>query len=632
MKPDRPRPAQWPAGFWEALQNSQWLSDTPAWTGHAHWTLGLPEAHWQLALLSTWALWEKEPHAPRRLHLLAHTEHPPSADDWASLAVDWPAFGPLAAECAQACWGLLPGLHRLVLAQGRLQLSLWVGSSLARDAWWRSTPHQTWGQPPNPTGPASTMVRQQVFLPPSRHKQESAWPARASARPVHGSAQPILDGSQPLMEPAPPRSQTAPPILVLGSGLAGASAARALAERGFRVRVLDAGTAPAQGASGLPVGLMTPHVSGDDNPLSRLTRAGLRMVLAHAQAHLRVSEDWSPSGLLERRMSGKARRGRWPEAWLSPHPSDTWALIDAAQDWFTPASAAQHHAAGLPAPEQSQAEEPKGIWHLQAGWMKPAALVASLLNHPLIEWHGQTTATHMHAQGQSWWVHDQQGRAHEGQQVVVALGPSSAELLQKLLPQAHWPLEPLRGQVTGGVMPGPESNQMPSHPVNGLGSFLPGVPMPDGPTWWYGSTYDHSRSEPVCLSQDQDSNLSQLAILLPLLADTWHPGEAKGVGLQHQGVDTPHAGEAYPTTLDASLRNWAGVRCTTHDRLPVVGPLEGAPGVHVLTALGSRGITLGLLCAEVLASQICGEPLPIDPAVAHLLRPHRFKKSNKSLI
>jgi tRNA 5-methylaminomethyl-2-thiouridine biosynthesis bifunctional protein len=120
--------------------------------------------------------------------------------------------------------------------------------------------------------------------------------------------------------------------------------------------------------------------------------------------------------------------------------------------------------------------------------------------------------------------------------------------------------------------------------------------------------------------------------LLPLLADTWHPGEAKGVGLQHQGVGTPHAGEANPTTLDASLRNWAGVRCTTHDRLPVVGPLVGAPGVHVLTALGSRGITLALLCADVLAAHICGEPLPIDPAVAHLLRPHRFKKSSKSLI
>ena len=566
MNPERPRPAQWPAGCVNALQASQLVADSPAWIGHAHWSLGLPEAQWQLALLSTWACWQQDFQAPQRLHLLAHTEHPPSANDWASLAVDWPAFGPLAAECAQACWGLLPGLQRLVLAEGRLQLSLWVGPSTARDAWWNSTPHQTWGQP-------ATHTR--------------------------------------------PNRQTAPPIVVLGSGLAGASAARALAERGFRVQVLDAGAAPAQGASGLPVGLMTPHVSGDDNPLSRLTRAGLRMVLAHAQTHLRAGEDWSPSGLLERRMSGKARRGRWPEAWLSPHPSDTLALIDAAQDWFRPASAAQHHAAGLPAPEQSQADEPKGIWHLQAGWMKPAALVASLLDHPLIEWQGQTTVTHMHAHGQTWWVYDQQGQEHLAQQVVIALGPSSLGLLQALLPQAHWPLEPLRGQVTGGAMPPPGTSRMPSHPVNGLGSFLPGVPMPDGPTWWYGSTYDHSRSEPVCLSQDQDTNMRQLAGLLPQVASHWPATANSSAPLDTSAMD---------------LRNWAGVRCTTHDRLPVVGPLLEAPGVHVLTALGSRGITLGLLCADVLASHICGEPLPIDPAVAHLLRPHRFKKSNKPLI
>jgi tRNA 5-methylaminomethyl-2-thiouridine biosynthesis bifunctional protein len=111
--------------------------------------------------------------------------------------------------------------------------------------------------------------------------------------------------------------------------------------------------------------------------------------------------------------------------------------------------------------------------------------------------------------------------------------------------------------------------------------------------------------------------MSQLAGLLPQVAGHWP------------------ASVTSAETLDTSpwgLRNWAGVRCTTHDRLPVVGPLVGAPGVHVLTALGSRGITLALLCADVLAAHICGEPLPIDPAVAHLLRPHRFKKSSKSLI
>jgi tRNA 5-methylaminomethyl-2-thiouridine biosynthesis bifunctional protein len=155
---------------------------------------------------------------------------------------------------------------------------------------------------------------------------------------------------------------------------------------------------------------------------------------------------------------------------------------------------------------------------------------------------------------------------------------------------------------------------LPPHPVNGLGSLISQVPMgDDGPMWWYGSTYDHSRQNAVCLAADQATNLAQLQSLLPQLAG-WV-------------LDTEDA-DAFATTKTLGLRNWAGVRCTTSDRLPVVGSLAplGAPGVHLLTALGSRGITLSMLCGHLLAAQICGEPWPMDPAIAHLLRPERFKK------
>mgnify|MGYP006298537749 CR=1 FL=1 len=36
------------------------------------------------------------------------------------------------------------------------------------------------------------------------------------------------------------------------------------------------------------------------------------------------------------------------------------------------------------------------------------------------------------------------------------------------------------------------------------------------------------------------------------------------------------------------------------------------PGLHLLTALGSRGLTLSLLCAEVLACQMNGQPAPLS--------------------
>ena len=579
MSSEGPGPAQVPTHLLPALQASRLWASPPAWADQDHWTLRLPMPEWGLALMATWALWQQDPMAPQRLHLLATAPQPPQAQNWARWAQDWPLLQPLADACAQACWGLLPGLHRLALAEGRLQLSLWVGDSPDCQHWLDKTPHHVWGRPPT----VSTSTLHTTAM--QGHPVPTARPVCAAARQA----------------------------LVLGSGLAGASAAWALATHGFEVTVLEAGPTPAHGASGLPVGLMTPHVSGDDNPLSRLTRAGLRQVLDHARAHLQAGEDWSPSGLFERRMSGKARRGRWPQAWVEPLGSEELKLIGAAQDWFSPASDAQHRCAGLPAPEPGPAMEPKGIWHSQAGWMKPARLVASLLDHPLIHWQANTAVHSLYREAGSaeWLAVDEHGARHIAEHVVIALGPSSLALLENLLPKAHWPLEPLRGQVTGGHLGPAWAGRAPPHPVNGLGSFISGVPMGEGQTWWYGSTYDHSQQQAVCLPQDQDSNLANLQMLLPQLA----------------GLLPAPCGPDMEETAKR-LHNWAGVRCTTHDRLPVVGSLAplGAPGVHLLTALGSRGITLSLLCAQLLAAQICGEPLPIDPAIAHLLRPERFKK------
>ena len=202
-------PALVPSHLQPALTASR-LGEVPrAWAHLDHWTLRLPDGEWGLALLTTWAMWQQDPHAPQRLHWLARTQAPPLAPDWEKLGQDWPHLKHLAQACAQACWGLLPGLHRLAWADGRVQLSLWVGESAASQRWWDQTPHQVWGHPPTPAGSTSTANR-----------GRSTGAARPSA-------------------------------LVLGGGLAGASAARALAMHGFEVTVLDAAPAPAHGASGL---------------------------------------------------------------------------------------------------------------------------------------------------------------------------------------------------------------------------------------------------------------------------------------------------------------------------------------------------------------------------------------------
>jgi tRNA 5-methylaminomethyl-2-thiouridine biosynthesis bifunctional protein len=86
------------------------------------------------------------------------------------------------------------------------------------------------------------------------------------------------------------------------------------------------------------------------------------------------------------------------------------------------------------------------------------------------------------------------------------------------------------------------------------------------------------------------------------------------------------------------------LRCTTPDYLPLVGQLlstealQCAPprpsantstlpwlnGLYMNAAHGSKGFTSAPLCAELLASAICNETLPISSLLAGLLNPNRF--------
>jgi tRNA 5-methylaminomethyl-2-thiouridine biosynthesis bifunctional protein len=95
----------------------------------------------------------------------------------------------------------------------------------------------------------------------------------------------------------------------------------------------------------------------------------------------------------------------------------------------------------------------------------------------------------------------------------------------------------------------------------------------------------------------------------------------------------------------AALQGEVGVRCVARDRLPMVGPvvdmshareiaqrLSGAhasdmprlPGLYCAIAFASRGLAWTALAAECLASQIEGEPLPLEAVLVDAVDPGRF--------
>jgi tRNA 5-methylaminomethyl-2-thiouridine biosynthesis bifunctional protein len=70
------------------------------------------------------------------------------------------------------------------------------------------------------------------------------------------------------------------------------------------------------------------------------------------------------------------------------------------------------------------------------------------------------------------------------------------------------------------------------------------------------------------------------------------------------------------------VHTWTGVRCASVNRMPKVGPLDEQqfPGLHLLTAMGSRGLTLSLLCADVLAAQMHKSKPPVSESLLKAMR------------
>ncbi|MDO9359548.1 MAG: FAD-dependent 5-carboxymethylaminomethyl-2-thiouridine(34) oxidoreductase MnmC [Polaromonas sp.] len=579
-----------------------------AWAGQPQWRILETGFGLGLNFLVTWRAWKADPQRPRLLHFVSTEAFPASAADILRAAAAHPELLPLAEQLQAQCWGLLPGLHRLVFEDGRVMLSLCIGDTRAvlreqhfeadsvyldgfspakNPGIWdlhtlkavarccrRGTRIATWTiarAVMDGLRQCGFVVRKTPGLPPKRDNLQGEFnPDWEPRRPAHDALH---------LTPVP-----ASTCVVIGGGLAGAAAAASLARRGWQVQVLDAHEAPAGGASGLPAGLLAPHVSPDDSLLSRLSRAGVRATLQYTE-RLQQGVDCDLSGVLERRLDrGAGLPGDWPEA---------------GRAWSEPASAHHLALAGL------REEDGAACWHHRAGWIKPASLVKALLAQPGICWRGGMQAAQLvrNATATGWQVRDAAGNMlAEADLVVVAGGPASGLLAEGM------PLQAIRGQMSWGLRRDDSSGdttsaRFPGVPVNGNGSFLPRVPFREEMAWLAGATFDRDEESIEARNADQHANLARLESLLPVMA-------------RHLAPDFD--------TL--SVGAWVGVRCASPDRLPMAGPVDQAQksGVWVSTAMGSRGLSFAILCGELLAARLHGEPLPLEKRLAQALAPDRF--------
>ena len=513
---------------------------------------------------------------------------------------------------ASHCFGLLPGVHRIVLEHGQVHLTLCIGLApalareidiaadsicIASEAEWdpriiarlckRGTV-LSWPHVNTNTLAELQQTGIQFSSTTSDGIYQPQWTHKSSLRPSLMSSSRADQGTMPQH------------AVVIGGGLSGAAVAFSLATRGWTVEVLDQGKSIGAGASGLPAGIFATHVSPDNNVLSRITRDGVRATLQRAQQLLTPGTEWQVSHLLEHRYAGK-RQLPSPSQWPS-----------AGQEWSTEAQATQKQAGGLH-------ETSDALWHPLAGWIQTPAFVKAQLSHPNITWRGECTVAKLKCVNSVWHACSGDGNTlAKSKHVVLANAHQSQALLDTVdgtensnsTKRPHLPATALRGQVTWGTMamlPPSLQHQLPAFPVNGHGSYIGNLkPLKNEHSdsyWIVGSSFQRNDLDLATRYEDVQSNIQQWSELMPALQDNIL-----------QDIDLTRT------------QSWAAIRSALPDRLPAVGEFQHPDftGLQVCTGMGARGISWSVLCGELLAAHLNHEPLPMASSLAKLMAASRF--------
>ena len=581
------------------------------WAGRAHFVIletGFGLGH---NFLATWAAWRDDPARCGHLWFVSIDKHPPALADLQRAHQSSPEPA-LARELTSAWPPLTPDLHRRDFAHGRVHLLLafgdiatWLPQGVAAvdaiylDGFAPAKNPQMW-QPAllkhlgrlaadgatAATWSSARVVRDALAGAGFAVQRRAGFDAKrdmlcAVHAPRHRAPRPA--GRR--------YGAAAGSIAIIGAGLAGAATAFALARLGIGSLVLEAASSVSGGNAAQPAGLLHGVVHGDDSPHTRWFRAAaLRANAALAPWLAEERVRGSLSGLLriERSLDLERMHALLTERGLPPD----YVLA------LGPAAASELAGCAVNAP----------AWlYAGGGWIDPPSLVRAWLDDPRIELRTNTRALRIEqTPSHRWRVFDDGARCvAEVDHLVLANADGAAALLS----DAHWPLQRSRGQVT--LLRGPALDWHPALPLAGDGYA---IALPDGGLLC-GATRDTDDDHAEPRDADHRRNLDALQRL---------------------------SGRAWPTA-GADLSGRVGWRLHTRDRLPLIGGvalpaheraaasrqdqprfIARRPGLHVLTALGSRGLTQATLAAELLAAMISGTPAPVGASLLDAVDAARF--------
>ena len=557
-----------------------------------------------LNFLATWQAWRDDPLRCRRLHFVSFEKHPFTAADLAIAHQAWPEFAACTGELQQRWPVLTPGIHRLHLDGGQVVLTLVFGDAATQlrtinasvdafflDGFSPAKNPEIWSPYlcralTRLAAPGATLATWTVAGQVREALKSAEFDVKK--RPGFAGKRQMLVGRFRSQRPNRHLAPTDRRAIVIGAGIAGSTTAYRLAAAGWQVIVLEQAAAPATGASSNLAGVFRPLPSADDNRLSRLTRAGFlatRALLAELPA-----ARWAACGVLHvgRDTEHEAQQRRAVKA-LGWPPE----LLQFAE----PDEAGRH--LGWPVTAG-------GWWFPEGGWVQPPSVCrAALAAFPeRIRVHFNAAVDRLEKTETGWQALAASGAVLAEAPVLIMASGTAAPRFGQF---AWLPQYAARGQVS----------HLPARAGAALAAVVvgkPGYAMPevDG-LCLIGATQQDGDLDPTERLADHRDNIERLNRLLPGFTS---------------GVDA------------ASLHGRVGFRPMSPDRLPIVGPVPDAtapgtghgrlpaqprqPGLWCVQGFGARGIVWSALMADLLLSQIEGEPLPLANDLVDALAPGRF--------
>ncbi|MET0355359.1 MAG: bifunctional tRNA (5-methylaminomethyl-2-thiouridine)(34)-methyltransferase MnmD/FAD-dependent 5-carboxymethylaminomethyl-2-thiouridine(34) oxidoreductase MnmC [Cellvibrio sp.] len=382
--------------------------------------------------------------------------------------------------------------------------------------------------------------------------------------------------------------------LIIGGGLAGCHSARALAERGWKVKILEQHSALAKEGSGNPQGVLYAKLSPMDEAQAAFNLMSLQYALHFY--HSLWGKTGEKCGVLQ-----------------LAHKSSEYELHEQLKYRFSNADTLVQFV------NADQATQIAGTQLLQsslffpeAGWIDPRKLCAHLIDHPNIQVEYNFHAENIEFNGIDWKVFSDNEKIESAPLLIIASAKDALHFEQA----KHLPIKSIRGQTTFFSQ---TQTTLSLKTVVCAEGYV--APAQDG-IFCTGATFNLKDSDNSLRVSDHQTNLENLANHLPEFALT-------------ENV--------------TGLQGHVAFRCSLPDYLPCVGPLPlvekitedfaplrknaragittgGSywPGLYINVGHGARGLAYTPLTAELLAAQINDEPYPIPQELANSLNPARF--------